>query len=90
MKQPRHVFVRWRDITGHQGWVSRGEARRRGKTTGVWSTGFVVEDSKKQMILVQDSADDGDVNGRETIPRGCIQKVIETKLPFKVEKEEEA
>ena len=87
MKQPRHVFVRWLDTQSQEGWTTMEQARREGKPAGIWSSGFVVSDTKKQMILAQNHADDGAVNGREIIPRGCIQQVVESVLPFQVEGE---
>lgn len=81
--KPRHVFVRWADTTGNQGWVSKREARK-DKMFGVWSSGFVVADTKMKMVLAQNYGDDHNVNGRETIPRGCILKVVENPVPFTV------
>lgn len=85
--KPRHVFVRWHDITSRTGWVSKDDARKAGAAASVWSCGFVISDTKKHIILAQDLSDDGEVNGRETIPRGCVLQVLENEVPFNREEE---
>jgi len=82
--KPRHVFVNWHDTVGTSGWVSKEEARK-DRPASVWSTGFVVSDTKKQLVIAQNYGMDHQVNGRETIPKGCVVKIIDTPVPFEVE-----
>lgn len=71
----RPVLVTWRDTTTrHSGW----ESVERAQTlipSEVKTVGFVIRDTKTELLLVQSVADDDETMGVIAIPRGWVKKV---------------
>lgn len=65
------AFVRWSEVTGHQGWqgVDDASAMQPGEC---YSSGFIVHDGSDWLVLAGTRSDDGRVNGIISIPRGAI------------------
>ena len=64
---PHMEIVKWRDAQDDQGWKTSIDVDD--KNTIITSIGFVIKETKLNLTLAMDMADDGMSNGRGRIPK---------------------
>ena len=74
MKHLKLVLVKWRDAKSEpSGWKSIEEVRKN-KTALVSSVGWIIKETKKELILVSSIVEDH-CDGDTTIPRDWVQSI---------------
>lgn len=68
MKKYRKVLVTWHDAVTKTGWEEPADAVVDHHTQECESIGYIIHRTKKDIVLAQTISQDGQINGRITIP----------------------
>lgn len=76
--------IRWVDITGDSGWVSKEEITEAAEIT---SCGILVKEDDEFLWLAMDASEDEEFNSTGVFPKGVILKRIDTEVDMDLEKD---
>ena len=74
------VLIRWDDSSfSHGGWVDEDELKTLNVSRGV-SVGFVIEETKDKIVLVQNIGESKQRASAIAIPKSCIKRIWKLKV----------